>query len=62
MELLLLNCLTPYGFPVDLTQLMAREKGWEVDMEGFNKGLEAQKNRSRQAAQKDTEEWVILNA
>lgn len=50
-----------YGFPVDLTQLMAKEKGWEIDMDGFNKGLEAQKSRSRKAAQKDTEEWVILN-
>ncbi len=50
-----------YGFPVDLTRLMAKEKGWEVDMEGFNKGLEAQKNRSRQAAHKDMEDWKILN-
>ncbi|MBL7105226.1 MAG: alanine--tRNA ligase [Bacteroidales bacterium] len=49
-----------YGFPIDLTQLMAKEKGWEVDMDGFNKGLEAQKSRSRQAAVKDTEDWVIL--
>ncbi|MBC8485313.1 MAG: alanine--tRNA ligase [Bacteroidetes bacterium] len=49
-----------YGFPIDLTQLMAKEKGWEVDMDGFIKGLEAQKSRSRQAAVKDTEDWVIL--
>lgn len=49
-----------YGFPIDLTQLMAKEKGWDVDMDGFNKGLEAQKSRSRQAAVKDTEDWVIL--
>lgn len=49
-----------YGFPVDLTELMAREKSLKVDMEGFNKGLEAQKNRSRQAAEKDTDDWVVI--
>jgi alanyl-tRNA synthetase len=50
-----------YGFPIDLTQLMAKEAGWEVDMEGFNKGLAEQKTRSRKAAQVDTADWVILN-
>ncbi len=50
-----------YGFPVDLTRLMAKEAGWEVDMEGFNKGLVEQKTRSRQAAQVDTADWVILD-
>ena len=49
-----------YGFPVDLTQLMAREKGCEVDMDGFNKGMEDQKNRSRDAATVDATEWTIL--
>ena len=49
-----------YGFPIDLTQLMAREKGWKVDMQDFNKNLEAQKNRSRKAAQQDTGDWIIL--
>jgi alanyl-tRNA synthetase len=50
-----------YGFPIDLTQLMAKEAGWEVDMEGFRKGLAEQKTRSRQAAHVDTADWVILN-
>ncbi len=49
-----------YGFPIDLTQLMAKEKGWTVDMEGYHSGLEKQKDRSRQAAQKDTHDWIIL--
>jgi alanyl-tRNA synthetase len=49
-----------YGFPIDLTQLMAREKGWTVDMDGYHAGLEKQKDRSRQAAQKDTQDWIIL--
>lgn len=49
-----------YGFPIDLTQLMAREAGWEVDMEGFSMGLAEQKARSRQDATVDTSDWTIL--
>lgn len=49
-----------YGFPIDLTQLMAREKGWEVDMAGFDQSLQEQKNRSRAATAIDTEDWVEL--
>ena len=49
-----------YGFPIDLTQLMAREIGWKVDMQGFVKNLEVQKNRSRKAASQDTGDWIIL--
>jgi alanyl-tRNA synthetase len=49
-----------YGFPVDLTRLMARERGLDVDMKGFNLGMEAQKERSRSAALKETDDWVIL--
>jgi len=49
-----------YGFPVDLTQLMAREIGWEVDMEGFSRGMEEQKSRSRKAAATDTDDWVLI--
>jgi len=49
-----------YGFPVDLTQLMARELGWVVDMEGFNSGLKAQQERSRQAATRETGDWIVV--
>ncbi|MEI6348596.1 MAG: alanine--tRNA ligase [Bacteroidota bacterium] len=49
-----------FGFPIDLTCLIASEKGLTVDMEGFKKGLEAQKTRSRQAAVVETEDWVDL--
>jgi alanyl-tRNA synthetase len=49
-----------YGFPIDLTQLMAKEAGWGVDMEGFRQGLEEQKSRSKQAAAVDTDDWVIV--
>ena len=50
-----------FGFPIDLTQLMAREDGIEVDMEGFNKCLQKQKIRSRAASVVDTEDWVTVN-
>ena len=49
-----------YGFPVDLTRLMALEKGMKVDMEGFRRGLDEQKDRSRQAAQVSAQEWTIV--
>lgn len=49
-----------YGFPIDLTSLMAREAGLDVDMEGFSKGLELQKERSRKDASQETGDWVIL--
>jgi alanyl-tRNA synthetase len=49
-----------FGFPIDLTELMAREKGMEVDMESFNQCLQEQKTRSRAAAAVDTEDWVVL--
>ncbi len=50
-----------YGFPIDLTQLMAKEKGWTVAMDEYRAGLEKQKERSRQAAQKDMHDWIILH-
>lgn len=49
-----------YGFPIDLTQLMAAEKGWSVDMDGFAKGLAEQKDRSRAAAKMESDDWVEL--
>ena len=49
-----------FGFPIDLTQLMASEKGMTIDMPQFEKCLEEQKNRSRNASQEDKSDWVIL--
>ena len=49
-----------YGFPVDLTQLLASEKGMTVDMEGFQRGLAAQKERSRGAAKVENDDWQEL--
>ena len=50
-----------FGFPIDLTQLMASEIGWTVDMEGFSQALNEQKNRSRKATAVDTEDWVTVH-
>jgi len=50
-----------YGFPIDLTELLAREKGLSVDMDGFNKALQIQKDRSRAATAIDTGDWVVVN-
>ena len=49
-----------YGFPLDLTELIASEKGLTVDVEDFNTCLEEQKNRSRQATFLETADWMEL--
>ena len=49
-----------YGFPVDLTELMARENGLTVDIEGYEKALAEQKARSRAATAIDTGDWVVV--
>ena len=49
-----------YGFPIDLTELIARENGLTVDMVGFEAALAEQKNRSRAATAIDTGDWVVL--
>ena len=50
-----------YGFPIDLTELLAREKGMEVDMAGFQEALQIQKDRSRAATAIDTGDWVAVS-
>ena len=49
-----------FGFPIDLTELIAREQGVGVDLAAFEEELQAQKARSRNAAQVDTDDWVEL--
>jgi alanyl-tRNA synthetase len=51
-----------YGFPIDLTDLLAREKGLSVDMVGFQSELEKQKERSRSASAVETDDWISVNA
>jgi len=50
-----------FGFPIDLTELMAREKGWTVDMKAFEAELQQQKSRSRAATAIDTGDWEIVS-
>jgi alanyl-tRNA synthetase len=51
-----------FGFPIDLTELIAREQNLSVNMEEFKACMAQQKSRSRAAAAVDTEDWVILDA
>ena len=50
-----------YGFPLDLTELIARENGLTIDEEGFNTNMQAQKERARNAAAVENGDWVELH-
>lgn len=50
-----------YGFPIDLTRLIAQEHGHSVDEEGFEREMKGQKDRSRAATVTDTEDWVVVS-
>lgn len=50
-----------YGFPIDLTELIASEKGYTVDMEGFAKELQKQKDRARNATANEFGDWVVFH-
>ena len=47
-----------FGFPIDLTGLIATEHGFKVDLEGFNEELQKQKERARNAATSEFGDWV----
>ena len=49
-----------FGFPIDLTALILRERGLELDEAGFNAAMQEQKNRSRAASEVSTEDWSVL--
>ncbi|MFN5877521.1 MAG: alanine--tRNA ligase, partial [Flavobacteriales bacterium] len=51
-----------YGFPVDLTSLIARENGLSIDEEAFNVELQKQKDRSRAATAVETDDWVQVRS
>ena len=51
-----------FGFPFDLTALIAHERGFTVDQAGFDQAMEAQKSRSRAAAASKAGDWVVLSA
>ncbi len=48
------NLYDTYGFPLDLTQLLARERGMGVEVAGFEKSMEGQRQRARQSQSKST--------
>ncbi|MGF6926355.1 alanyl-tRNA synthetase [Chitinophaga sp. W2I13] len=50
-----------YGFPYDLTSLIASENGFTVDKEGFDAAMKQQKDRSRAATELDMGDWVVLD-
>ncbi|WP_421808779.1 alanine--tRNA ligase [Flagellimonas sp.] len=49
-----------FGFPIDLTALILEEKGYQLDVEGFEKALKAQKDRSRAASEVSKDDWNVL--
>jgi len=50
-----------FGFPIDLTRLIAAENKLSVDEKGFEREMQQQKTRSRAATAIDTEDWIVLN-
>ena len=51
-----------FGFPIDLTELIAAEHGFTVDMDGFNVELGKQKERARNATAVENGDWVELKS
>ena len=49
-----------FGFPIDLTQLLAKENNIEVDIEEFKIALQEQKDRSRADAKKESGDWIVI--
>jgi alanyl-tRNA synthetase len=52
--------LDTYGFPIDLTNLIASEKGFTVNETEFEEELQKQKTRSRAASEQDVDDWIVL--
>lgn len=51
-----------FGFPYDLTKLIADDLGLEIDEKGFERALKEQKTRSKAATTLDTDDWQILDS
>jgi alanyl-tRNA synthetase len=49
-----------YGFPLDLTELILREQGLQADREGFNVEMQKQKDRARNAATIEVDDWIVI--
>ncbi|MBR6190779.1 MAG: alanine--tRNA ligase, partial [Prevotella sp.] len=50
-----------FGFPLDLTELICREQNMTVDEQGFDKCMQEQKNRARNAAEVKLGDWNVVN-
>ena len=50
-----------YGFPIDLTSLIATENNFKVDLDGFNENMKIQKNRSKSIKNEEVSDWIIIN-
>ena len=50
-----------FGFPIDLTSLIASENSFKVDVDGFNENMKIQKKRSQNKKNEDLSDWVIVN-
>jgi alanyl-tRNA synthetase len=49
-----------YGFPLDLTELILKENGLTVNKTEFNKEMAEQRNRSKSAAQTESDDWIVI--
>ena len=50
-----------YGFPLDLTELILKENGMTLDQAGFDSEMQAQKERARNAAAMETDDWTVVS-
>ncbi|MDA9883698.1 alanine--tRNA ligase [Flavobacteriaceae bacterium] len=50
-----------FGFPIDLTSLIATENNFKVDLDGFNENMKAQKNRSKSIKNEEVSDWIFIN-
>ena len=50
-----------FGFPVDLTSLIANENNFKVDIDGFNENMKVQKNRSKSIKNEEVLDWIVIN-
>src|SRR6185295_16124170 len=50
-----------FGFPLDLTKLIANDLGFTIDEKGYGIEMQKQKERSRSSSKIDTEDWVVLD-
>ncbi|MDG1338071.1 MAG: alanine--tRNA ligase [Flavobacteriaceae bacterium] len=50
-----------FGFPIDLTSLIAVENNFKVDFDGFNENMKAQKNRSKSIKNEEVSDWIIID-